>query len=80
MVSIHAPARGATQPFMLKYKVSGSFNSRSREGSDLPTVKVFSSLYPFQFTLPRGERPSGIRSIISKLGFQFTLPRGERPP
>ena len=34
----------------------------------------------FQFTLPRGERPSMYTLSPSMLSFQFTLPRGERLP
>ena len=33
----------------------------------------------FQFTLPRGERPSFKEFRLKRTMFQFTLPRGERP-
>ena len=33
----------------------------------------------FQFTLPRGERPTIAPSVVTASMFQFTLPRGERP-
>ena len=54
-VSIHAPARGATPPPLRVKCPSESFNSRSREGSDLARIAVALSGM-FQFTLPRGER------------------------
>ena len=36
-------------------------------------------LPPFQFTLPRGERPQTAQTVTMGAWFQFTLPRGERP-
>ena len=33
----------------------------------------------FQFTLPRGERPTIGYPLLMTAVFQFTLPRGERP-
>ncbi len=56
-ISIHAPARGATQQPPNHTKAQRNFNPRSREGSDkypgeAPPVPV-----RFQSTLPRGERP-----------------------
>ena len=53
-VSIHAPARGATQLFKSKSSFN-RFNSRSREGSDIGFL-LSSMTALFQFTLPRGER------------------------
>ena len=57
MISIHAPARGATCNFSCHIANFFYFNPRSREGSDnwLRHFVVGSS--EFQSTLPRGERP-----------------------
>ena len=54
-VSIHAPARGATQ-FAGVTAHSRSFNSRAREGRD-KTIIFPPSPCQFQFTRPRGARP-----------------------
>ena len=35
LISIHAPAKGATTTFLLYYCIIDNFNPRSREGSDL---------------------------------------------
>ena len=56
-VSIHAPARGATLTAESHPCSRRSFNSRSREGSDPINPAYESQEIPFQFTLPRGERP-----------------------
>ena len=47
-------------------------------GSDQQHQRQRGQLEPFQFTLPRGERPSTylLKEELDK--FQFTLPRGER--
>ena len=54
-ISIHAPAKGATNPFNFYCLFFLYFNPRSREGSDFLT---FHDLLPYQFqsTLPRRER------------------------
>ena len=57
-ISIHAPARGATIPLLFLFFPSMHFNPRSREGSDITSVKTKPMLKKFQSTLPRGERPS----------------------
>ena len=58
IVSIHAPARGATSlPSGRTAQLLG-FNSRSREGSDRGQLSK-TERAEFQFTLPRGERPAG---------------------
>ena len=78
-VSIHAPARGATNSDPTPPPGSGSFNPRSREGSDSASHKTKMIKPLFQSTLPRGERrPFNARPILDG-GFQSTLPRGERP-
>ena len=57
-ISIHAPAKGATQFLFRLVCHDSDFNPRSREGSDnsLVILHVYSSL--FQSTLPRRERHS----------------------
>ena len=55
-VSIHAPARGATSLEMVMDISRRSFNSRSREGSDVMVTTQVAISRTFQFTLPRGER------------------------
>ena len=52
-VSIHAPVKGATSPSFHPPSVGrGSFNSRSREGSDTAISINHLNLDKFQFTLP----------------------------
>ena len=79
VVSIHAPARGATYGGASFDLGLNGFNSRSREGSDL-NCKIFAKVFlEFQFTLPRGERLRLHVFYRHVYKFQFTLPRGERP-
>ena len=79
VVSIHAPAWGATRAVTPARATHAGFNSRSRVGSDpLPSVCI-APRCPFQFTLPRGERRIASNHPASRAWFQFTLPRGERP-
>ena len=82
LVSIHAPAGGATLQVEPPQHKWGCFNSRSRGGSDRTSTSPAPGSAPFQFTLPRGERPAFRRPLVVKRWFQFTLPRGERrsPP
>ena len=56
LISIHAPARGATSinPFFSSSTIN--FNPRSREGSDLNQPLFLFIHHKFQSTLPRGER------------------------
>ena len=78
-ISIHAPAKGATFPAVEKHLVSGNFNPRSREGSDLIGVIAAYINYTFQSTLPRRERPISVTtSCLLYSTFQSTLPRRER--
>ena len=63
VISIHAPARGATLLSRSGLRCSHNFNPRSREGSD-PSVP-FPGTHPqeFQSTLPRGERHALVREF-----------------
>ena len=77
-ISIHAPAKGATNSEKTDKNLPWNFNPRSREGSD-----EFDSVYEFfkkafQSTLPRRERPVSKKRIQIKAKFQSTLPRRER--
>ncbi len=55
-VSIHAPAWGATLPLRHLRPRQGSFNPRSRMGSDAVQDEGHHVLKEFQSTLPHGER------------------------
>ena len=55
-ISIHAPARGATDKDNLEASKDINFNPRSREGSDAANIKALLNSVGFQSTLPRGER------------------------
>ena len=57
-VSIHAPAGGATCRSDRRAETRTCFNSRSRGGSDLRNPVYYLRKRWFQFTLPRGERPT----------------------
>ena len=79
VISIHAPAKGATSGSPCYTTRYTDFNPRSREGSDV--IGLFSLLMhsAFQSTLPRRERLWRNRNAIFSLEFQSTLPRRERP-
>ena len=63
-------------PFATRH--SACFNSRSRMGSDCSLIPLDAPIFPFQFTLPHGERPARPPPSTSRSSFQFTLPHGER--
>ena len=56
IISIHAPAKGAT--FFVRFVNADceNFNPRSREGSDCEKACAFGYIVLFQSTLPRRER------------------------
>ena len=54
------------------------FNPRSREGSDIAVIATDATPTQFQSTLPRRERPSCCRWVVTLSRFQSTLPRRER--
>ena len=79
IISIHAPARGATGDAKDIWLAVRNFNPRSREGSDIqPTRNKRETADKFQSTLPRGERHHSVAFSVFLLPFQSTLPRGER--
>ena len=57
IISIHAPARGATAAVAIFEVGNTHFNPRSREGSDNYNMAAQTNILQFQSTLPRGERP-----------------------
>ena len=57
MVSIHAPAWGATGFAWCRRHRWRRFNPRSRMGSDTAAIRIRSKDQKFQSTLPHGERP-----------------------
>ena len=77
-ISIHAPAKGATQKPCHYSHNHMNFNPRSREGSDpiIPFKKLDST--EFQSTLPRRERQLFVAVKVWYPIFQSTLPRRER--
>ena len=56
LVSIHAPARGATQAWRYTVGPIHCFNPRAREERDVPTANAVPVILPFQSTRPRGAR------------------------
>ncbi len=56
LISIHAPARGATLFNLGFVKHSKHFNPRTREGCDVKQVYFYLLLQAFQSTHPRGVR------------------------
>ena len=57
MVSIHAPAWGATYTWLLPWCDDDGFNPRARMGRDLPYFSSFTIDSKFQSTRPHGARP-----------------------
>ena len=57
-VSIHAPTGGATNREGTEYTGKGRFNSRAHGGRDETHAVPKTSALSFQFTRPRGARPS----------------------
>ena len=70
LVSIHAPARGATEMAPKQQPLSFGFNPRAREGRDSDYSANQITLAEFQSTRPRGARHvNGILSISGLTGF-----------
>ena len=78
VISIHAPARGATVKVHGVYDpLDISIHAPARGATQTRRMKLWD--YGFQSTLPRGERRCFKKSYPLRPGFQSTLPRGERP-
>ena len=56
-ISIHAPTKGATFNHLSSPCLRTDFNPRSHEGSDWISLEQSVSIWIFQSTLPRRERP-----------------------
>ena len=78
IISIHAPARGATHAIIECIDVMQISIHAPARGATRKFFKLQYS-YLFQSTLPRGERQSVLRILFIYGEFQSTLPRGERP-
>ena len=81
MVSIHAPARGATYKAHKKYLFEEVSIHAPARGATRVELSGATGRAKFQFTRPRGARPMPFSFALSVLlMFQFTRPRGARPP
>ena len=69
IISIHAPARGATPVNHAKRLSYRNFNPRSREGSDYIPGNTHALHALFQSTRPRGERPHCCISSTFSINF-----------
>ena len=79
LVSIHAPAWGATLFFGSNILAMLSFNPRTRVGCDSHAVAPLKIRRMFQSTHPRGVRQQRRGSSPQQKRFQSTHPRGVRP-
>ena len=70
-ISIHAPAKGATQATPSVHQMFRNFNPRSREGSDFGTSTVSPRKKLFQSTLPRRERQYLLTSFRLQYGYSL---------
>ena len=74
LVSIHAPAWGAT-PFQgLTRRIPPGFNPRARVGRDGPSMRGLCHERRFQSTRPRGARPPAGRAVIDALPVSIHAP------
>ena len=80
LVSIHAPAWGATTRCAATSCMSRSFNPRARVGRDVVDSYVSNHAVRFQSTRPRGARLQSGVGIAHVQWFQSTRPRGARQP
>ena len=78
VVSIRAPARGATTYRTRERTRNSGFNPRPRAGSDArPSCRRWPRCW-FQSAPPRGERLPLVSALAASLLFQSAPPRGER--
>ena len=78
LVSIRAPARGATCDNRLKFMQKQVSIRAPARGATTKKAGI-ACCTGFQFALPRGERPRRRSHPSGSARFQFALPRGERP-
>ena len=78
IISIHAPAKGATFVGGVSLAlILISIHAPAKGATLLGGGSVIT--LPFQSTLPRRERPLTARTVAVRAAFQSTLPRRERP-
>ncbi len=78
LVSIHAPARGATLLSAYGIEETRGFNPRARAGRDRTDEGVSCLQFRFQSTRPRGARLLRALALEQHYEFQSTRPRGAR--
>ena len=78
VISIHAPARGATMQIPMALTCKPNFNPRPREGGDVTEEDAVGDQWLFQSTPPRGGRPADGQVWAMICVFQSTPPRGGR--
>ena len=79
LISIHAPARGATGNTDIRHPTDQNFNPRSREGSDFLRVPANMTGKQISIHAPaRGATLTLWLALRAVVKFQSTLPRGER--
>ncbi len=78
MISIHAPARGATGLSKGCSFSSNDFNPRTRKGCDYDLAIDYSCQREFQSTHPQGVRLFIMVDMKSIVTFQSTHPQGVR--
>ena len=79
LVSIHAPAWGATRTICGVWALMTGFNPRTRVGCDPPNTSRTLCLMRFQSTHPRGvRRDPFVKDFTGRSWFQSTHPRGVR--
>ncbi len=77
IISIHAPARGATAIRKLQvWRNHISIHAPARGATDI--LQILLTFHVFQSTLPQGERHCNVLLLSGNLLFQSTLPQGER--
>ena len=74
LISIHAPAKGATAGKTMIIDGIRDFNPRSREGSDLPCQLRIICKMEFQSTLPRRERPDTLEAVFRPVYISIHAP------
>ncbi len=78
IVSIHAPAGGATISGFISRNAERSFNPRARRGRDKILVGLRRYMFQFQSTRPQGARLQTYNCKLTASLFQSTRPQGAR--
>ena len=79
IISIHAPAKGATSFNSFNLCALVDFNPRSREGSDIPYERLQTNIDDFNPRSREGSDTIFTTLLKKRYQFQSTLPRRERP-